>query len=161
MQWLFNSNFQNYTKEWIEGYEVRKNSIKNWQFSIKIIQNFNLYIYSNKSTKFILYFIIFLVNNHLHILEWDHQHCQEISTRNTMMPIMTFLAPSFWMNLASRVIDEPERGRLGRKVKDWHPFHFSSFIGWKASHAWRAVTPGRESDRLVASLRGWAQIRIL
>ena len=87
-------------------------------------------LYSNKSTKFTLHLIIFLVNNHLHILEWDHQLCQKKFMRNTMMPIMTFLAPSFpfgWIGLQESFISS------GRKVKGWDPFHFSSFIGWKAS----------------------------
>ena len=33
--------------------------------------------------------------------------------RSTMIPIVTFLAPSFWMNLPSRVIHQPTYGLLG------------------------------------------------
>ena len=33
------------------------------------------------------------------------------------MPVVTFLAPSFWMNLPSKVIHEPKTGLLG----SWAP----------------------------------------
>ena len=42
----------------------------------------------------------------------DHCHRQESFTRSTMRPIVTFLAPSFWMNLPSRVIHKPKYGLL-------------------------------------------------
>ena len=50
------------------------------------------------------------LNNHLFKLEWDRRHCQEIFMRNTMIPIVTFLAPSFWMSLPSKVIHKPKDG---------------------------------------------------
>lgn len=37
--------------------------------------------------------------------------------RNTMIPIMTFLASSFWMDLPSRIIHEPKTA--SHEVKGW------------------------------------------
>ena len=45
-----------------------------------------------------------LMNNHLFISEWDHWHWQEDFMRKTMIHVVTFLAPSLWMDLSLGII---------------------------------------------------------
>ena len=59
-------------------------------------------MYQQREKWFILDLKIFIVNNHIFMLEWD--------LRDTMLPIVTFVAPSFWMNLPLRIIYKLKNG---------------------------------------------------
>ena len=54
--------------------------------------------------------------------------------RNTMIPILTFLAPSFWMNLPSRVVHKPKTC-LSRslRIKHWHQLSKMTLKFWEVT----------------------------
>jgi len=61
------------------------------------------------------------------ILEWDQCHCQENIMRSSTVPIATFLAPSFWMNLPSKSQSHFQKWHLMKLwVKGLH-----TWIGFK------------------------------
>ena len=99
-------NFKNIRNRYSKGVH-RKLTIFN-QNDMDLQYALTYYEQREKLVHFLLQ--IFLGNNHLFILEWDHRHWKENFMRNTMIPIMTFLAPFFRMNLPSRVIHKPKNG---------------------------------------------------